>query len=105
LLKFGRNFALLILVVAGITSSVQALPSGGIDIVYYDDITFSNVVGEHYIDCSGWHMDTGVKTQWYDSEGWACSNGSYQCLRTTCEHIDEYGVAYDCGWVNYTCWF
>jgi hypothetical protein len=104
--KLVKNFALAILVLAGVTSSLQALPQGGFDTLYYSDDTYTDVVGERYVGCTGGGTMTGVRTKFYDSEGWSCQTADTTfCNRYYCYFVDQNGDPYDCQANNWSCWF
>lgn len=106
MLKVAGYIALLILVVVGISSSVQAMPVGGVDILYFADDTFSgDPVGEHYRDCANGHFDTGVRTGFSQAETWSCDDDEATCVRATCYHVDQNGTYFDCVYTSFGCWF
>lgn len=106
MLKAAGYIALLILVVVGISSSVQALPGSGVDILYFADDTFTgDPVGEHYRDCENAHFDTGVRTGFSHAETWSCDDDEATCVSGVCYHQDENGIYYDCVYTNMNCWF
>jgi hypothetical protein len=104
MLKVVKNFALAILVLAGITSSMQALPQDGFDTKYYSDSTYTNIVGERYVGCGGGSSMTGVRTDWYDEDSWDCNtseelyNRRYFCL-----WMDSDGEPAGCSCNDWTC--
>jgi hypothetical protein len=77
-----KIFLLLACIIAAVASTVYALPTGGRDITYYADDTFSgDPVGERYLACgSGSWQSWGTVTPYSKAETWDCGSG----FRTSC---------------------
>src|SRR5688572_2584873 len=93
-----RVYGLLVLILIGITATVYGLPISGRDLTYYDDDTFSNVVGARWIGCVGGWDFWGVRTAYVDVFTWPCeiTGPDEQCTRYICLGEDEYGNPTDC---------
>jgi hypothetical protein len=91
-----RKVVMLFLIVASFASIASSLPSSSSETEWYDDDTYTNVVGWRYIDCSGARDSWGVRTNWYRVWGESCNYGGYYCH--TC-YVDMNGVTH----CNYLC--
>jgi hypothetical protein len=69
--------AFVVMLVVGVTGVVQALPQGGTgyDDYYYSDATFTEVVGEYYMECDGSPQHWGVRTAYVQADSWDCATG------------------------------
>src|SRR5205085_8137463 len=76
--------AFVMLMALGITSGLQALHDGGtgFDDVYYSDGTFTEIVGEWYMQCDSSVSHTGYRTQWVESSEWDCQE--YATIEDPC---------------------
>jgi len=91
-----KTFLLLACIILAIGSTMYALPTGGRDITYYADATFSgDPVGERYLACgSGSWQSWGTVTSYSKVETWDCGTGentgcwAYFCASNDCEPID-----------------
>lgn len=98
-----KIFLLTACIIAAVASTVYALPTGGRDITYYADDTFSgDIVGERYLACgSGSWQSWGTVTHYYKVETWDCSSGeSTGCTAYFCASNDPN----DCSWVDCSGW-
>lgn len=77
-----KIFLLLACIIVAVGSTLSALPTGGREITYYADNTYSDIVGDRYLACgSGSWQTTGTVTGYYTVDGWDCGSGE----TTTCE--------------------
>ncbi|HEY0143329.1 MAG TPA: DUF6289 family protein [Thermoanaerobaculia bacterium] len=90
-----RKTVILLLVLASFASVASSLPANSTETEWYDDDTYTNVVGWRYIDCSGARSTWGVRTNWYRVWGESCNGSGGYCQ--TCYVLDGYTYC------NYLC--
>jgi hypothetical protein len=80
------GLALCMLLGIGVVSSTQALPPGdtGHDDQYFSDDTYTEMVGERYMECNSGPANWGVRTAFVQSESWGCQESYYFCGRYEC---------------------
>jgi hypothetical protein len=94
---------LFVVLCLGVVSTMQALPQGGVghDDVYYSDATYSDIVGERYMECYGSPYNWGVRTPYVDRSTWGCqSQPQPYCQRYLCTdgpYTDADGQTYYLG--------
>jgi hypothetical protein len=87
----------------GVVSTMQALPPGGTgyDDKYYSDDTYSEIVGERYMECFGTPYNSGIRTPYVDRFSWSCQNEPEPlCERYLCTDgpwVDGDGQTYYAG--------
>jgi hypothetical protein len=91
-----KIFLLLACMIAAVASTVYALPTGGRDITYYSDDTFSEAVGGQYLACGSGQWDVwGERTNYSIAETWDCASGeTIDCSVYLCNGYrwyDQYG--------------
>ena len=76
-----RIFALLVVVLTGITFNLTALPTNGVYREFYSDNTFTTMVGWKNTDCVGGRSQWGVTSNYVWSETWSCEHGWTICQK------------------------
>jgi len=74
-----RIVLLLVAIVVGVVSNLGALPGSSVYIEYYDDNTFTNLVGWRLTDCVGGRTAWGVRTDYYYVDSEACNGSWHNC--------------------------
>lgn len=74
-----RIVLLLIAVAVGVAANLGALPANSIYMEYYDDATFTNLVGWRVVDCVGGRTTWGVRTDFYYVESESCNGTWHNC--------------------------
>lgn len=79
-MKKLRYALLLSVLVAGVTSTVHALPENGFSILYFSDSSFNEVVGGRDLVCGNGSVDSwGIRTGNSIGEFWSCDLADYWC--------------------------
>ena len=86
-----RYIVLLALLITGIASSVQAVPSSGFYIQYFSDASMTELVGEREYWCFGGISSWGIRTAYLVGEDFGCPNYDnrhcYVCVDTGCTTV------------------
>jgi hypothetical protein len=61
-----------VVVAMGLKNRTSAKPCVSVDTLYYSDATLSEVVGEHYIPCSGSPWSWGTTSPYYETTTESC---------------------------------
>ena len=90
-----RKLVMLALLICSVASIAYSLPPNAVQHEWYDDATYTNMVGWKNLDCSGYVETWGVQTNWWRVYKDSCSTGGFSCQ--TC-YKDSNGITH-CNWL------
>lgn len=87
---------MILLLVASSASVAYSLPPNAVETEWYDDGTYTNMVGWKFLDCSGDRQSWGIQTDWYKKYSDSCDSGGYSCETCYRDHNDVWHCNYLC---------